>query len=154
MKEEFAKYFALRTLWVKEFGFCCILQPCLARRARLKALKSLKPSPPSAFGLHSFCHDTQAIFLALSFFPHQKPLSIDAISAQRESGSLKQFMVYVGVAYATAFIRISLLALDNNLPFQPAIFLPTWSLIRLKAFFFPLPTIGGNPKYFSCCLTI
>ena len=148
------KYFALSTLWIRELGLCCILHPYLARRARLKAFKSLNPIPPFAFGFHKFFHDTQAIFLAFPFCPHQKPPTIEFISKHKESGSLKQFTVYVGVACATAFIRISLPVLDNNFLFQPAIFLPTWSLIRLKAFFLPLPNTGGKPRYFSCCFTI
>ena len=64
------KHFASSILWVMEFGFCCICHPYLARSARLKALKSLNPMPPFDFGMCSFSHEIQAIFLSLSFCPH------------------------------------------------------------------------------------
>ena len=126
-----------------------ILHPCLAKRAKLKALRSLNPIPHSAFDVHNFFHDTQAIFLSFSFCPHQKLPIKEFRSLHNESGSLNTLIVYVGVACATALIRTSRPALDNSLLFYPVIFLPTWSLIRLKAFFFPLPTSAGSPRYFS-----
>ena len=134
-----------------ELGFCWIRHPCLARSARLKVLRSLNPMPPTDLGLHIFSQETHANFLSLYFCPHQKLFTIEFNSLHRESGRLKQPIVYVGVAWATTLIRISQPALDSNLPFQFAIFLPTWSFIRLKAFFFPCPTNGSKPKYFSCC---
>jgi hypothetical protein len=38
------KYFSLRTLAAKEFGFITSRKPCLARRATLKLSSSLKQS--------------------------------------------------------------------------------------------------------------
>ena len=145
------KYFAFRTLWTRELVFCCILHPCLARRARLNALRSLNPMPPSSLGVHSFSHVTQAIFLSLSFCPHQKLPIIEFNSLQSESGNLKQLIVYVEVAWAIALIRISLPTHDRSFPFHPNIFLSTWSLIRLNAFLLPFPTKGGRPRYLSWC---
>ena len=69
-----AKYLALNTLCTREVGFYWILQPCFARRGRLNTLKSLKPIPPSSFGIQSSSHAIHAIFLSLSFCPHQKLL--------------------------------------------------------------------------------
>ena len=40
------KYRALKTLWTSEEVFVCRRQPCLARRARLKAFRSRNPKPP------------------------------------------------------------------------------------------------------------
>ena len=131
-----------------------ILHPCLAKSVKLKALRSLKPSIPSAFLWHIFSHEIQAIFRSFSFCPHQKFLTMEFSSLHKASGILKQLIVYVGVACAIALMSISLPAFESNLPFHPTILLPTWSFIRLKSFFFPLPTIGGNPRYFSCCLII
>lgn len=44
------KYLALYILKRTEFGFVNNLQPCLARRERLKGLISRKPMPPTNFG--------------------------------------------------------------------------------------------------------
>ena len=120
----------------------------------LKAFKSLKPILPFSFVVHIFFHDIHAIFLSFSFCPHQKLLIIEFSSLQSEFGSLKQLIVYVGVTWATALMSTSRPALDNNLPFHPAISLPTWSFIQLKAFLFPFLINGGSPRYFSWCWMI
>ena len=142
------KYFAFKTLWTRESGFWMICHPCLAKSAKLNALRSLNPSPPSAFLWHIFSHETQAIFHSFSFCPHQKFLTMEFSSWHKESGILKQVIVYVGVAWATALMSTSLPAFESNLPFHPAIFLLTWSFIWLKAFLFPLPTSDGSPRCF------
>ena len=148
------KYFFLKTLWTKEFWFFWSLQPCLVSRAKLKAFKSLNPMPPLSFRIHNFFHEIHAIFLSLSFCPHKKLLIMEFSSLQCVFGSLKQLIVYVGITWATALISISLPAFDNNFLFQLAICRPTWSLIRLKAFHFPLLINGGSPRYFSWWWTI
>ena len=120
----------------------------------LKTLRSLKPMPPSFFNEQSFSQEIHANFLSFFFFPHQKLLIMEFSSLHNASGSLNTLIVYVGVACATTFMRISLPALDMSLSFHPSIFLPTWSLVRLNAFLLPLPIIKGSPKYFSWCLMI
>lgn len=125
INEQSAKYFALNTLWVREEGFWLSRHPCFARRAKLNAFKSLKPIPSSALGLHKLSHEVHANFHSLSFCPHQNWLTIELRSRQREFGSLKQLIVKVVVACATALIRISRPAFDRSLLFQPATFLPT-----------------------------
>lgn len=137
---------------VKEcFWLCNNRHPCFSSRAKLKAFKSLNPIPPFALGLHNLSHVIHGIFLSSFFCPHQNRLIMAPSSLHNESGSLKQLMEYVGMAWATAFISVSLPALDSNFPFQPTILFPTWSLILLKAFFFPLPTNEGSLRYCSCC---
>ena len=76
--------------------------------------------------------------------PHQKLLIMEFNSIQSESRILKQLIVYVGMAWATALMRISLPAFDRNLPFYPAMCLPTWSFIRLKAFLSRLMEAAPN----------
>ena len=93
LKGLFTKYLSLNTLYTKELGFCWILQPCFARRARLNTLQSLKPMPLSSFGIQSFSYAIHAIFLSLSFCPHQKLLIIASNSLQSKSSNLKQLIV-------------------------------------------------------------
>ena len=76
--------------------FSNILHLCFAKRAKLNALRSLNPIPPSDFGLHNFSQETQVILLSLPFCPHQKLPIIEFNSVHRESGSLKTLIVYVG----------------------------------------------------------
>ena len=45
-------YHALKTRWTSEVVLVCNLQPCFAKRARLKALWSWKPKPTSSLGRH------------------------------------------------------------------------------------------------------
>ena len=151
-KDLLAKYVAWKTWWKREFVFWRRRQPCLARRARLKAFRSLNLMPPISLDLHNLSQEIEEIFRSSNFCPHQNLLIIELSSLQSESGNLKQLMVYVGVAWATALMRTSLPAEDNNFPFQPAIFWPSWSLILLKAFFFLWPIKDGRPRYLSCCL--
>ena len=92
------------------------------------------------------------IFLSSLHWLHQKFLIKLIISTHRELGILKQLLVYIGIACATTFIKISLPAFDSNFSFQPASFLDNFSLISLKVFFLFLPTNDGNLRYFSCCL--
>ena len=100
----------------------CSLQPYLARRAKLNCLSCLKPIPPLHFGSHIFSQLSQAIFLVSSFWPHQKFLNMLVNSSQSASSNLKQLMVYVGIAWVTALINISLPALDNIFPSIPPTF--------------------------------
>ena len=147
MKLLFGKYFVFKTLCVRDPEFWMSLHPCLASKAKLNALRSLNPIPALAFGLHIFSQAIHASFLSLSRCPHQKLQIREFSLLHRESGILKQFILYVEMAWATAFIRISRPADDNDFPFQLAILRPTWSLMQLNAFFFPLPTKGGSLKY-------
>ena len=70
-----------------------------------------------AFGARSLSHLIRAIFLSSLHWPHQKFLIKLVISSHLEPGILKQLMVYVGIAYATGFIKISLPAFDSNFSF-------------------------------------
>ena len=92
-KDLLAKYLAWKTWWKREFVFWRRRQPCLARRARLKAFKSLKPMPPASLDLHNLSQETQNIFCSSDFCPHQNLLIIELSSLHSELGNLKQLMV-------------------------------------------------------------
>ena len=46
------KYFAFKTLCVRDPEFWMSLHPCFASKAKLNSLRSLNPIPSSTFGLH------------------------------------------------------------------------------------------------------
>ena len=110
--------------------------------------------PPSIFSSHSLSHFIHAIFCSLPFYPHQKFRTMLVMSSHRLFGNRKQLMVYAGTACATAFISISLPALDKSFSFQPANLLANLSFNYWNVFRFDLPTNDGSPRYFSCCLII
>lgn len=111
-------YFALSSLATKLSGFIRSLQACLAKRAWLKALISLNPMPPMDFGNIILSHATHAIFLLPASTPHQYCLMSRVNSSQTDMGNLNTLIMYVGIAYATAFIKISLLAIDMYFSLQ------------------------------------
>ena len=55
--------------------------------------------------------------------------------------------MYVGIARATALIKISFPPIERSLPFQPASFLPILSFKIEKTCFFDLPIREGRPRY-------
>jgi hypothetical protein len=54
IKEEWGKYLALKILAMRVFGCCKSLQHCLASKALLKVMRSLKPNPPADFAFPIF----------------------------------------------------------------------------------------------------
>jgi hypothetical protein len=58
-------------------------------------------------------------------------------------------MLYVGIAWTTALINISLPAWDKNLTFHSSNFFCTLLHIPAKVLFLDRPTIEGSPKYLS-----
>ena len=144
------KYLALSTLATKELGLVRILQACLTSMARLKAFKFLNPNPPFAFELHILFQLIQLNFASYCLWPHQKFFIILSMSSHRPWGSRKQLIVYVGIACATALMRISFPSIERSLPFQPASFCPTLSFKIAKTWFFDLPMREGRPRYLVC----
>ena len=132
---------------------CRSCQVCLASNVLLKHAKSLKPIPSCSFGLHSSSHLTQCNFRLSPRCPQKNLRMRASMSWQRVTGSLKHEIVYVGSAWATALIKISLPAYDRSLPSHPWSFFHTLCLILSKLSFFFRPMKLGNPKYFSYCLT-
>lgn len=126
------KYFTFKIRVARELGFVRILQLCFASKAKLKACKFLKPILPRDFGLHILFQQIQAILDSCYFCPHQKLLISLLRSLQRLFESWKQLIVQVGMAWATALMRTSLLPKESNFPFQPASFLHTFSFISAK----------------------
>ena len=141
---------ALQTWWNKEFGQVWSRHPCLANKVILNAFKSQNPIPPSSFGAHIFSQLNHANLLWFSYCPHQKRLTILASSSHKASKSLKQLIVYDGIAWATDFIRISLPAFERSFSFQLDNLFPNFSFKSLNVLRLDRPTKEGNPRYFSC----
>lgn len=142
------KYLALRTLATRVLGFWRIRQSCFASIALLKACRFLKPRPPLAFCLHKVFQLTQHILFSYCRYPYQKFLIMLSISSHRLRGRRKYPIVYMGIVYATAFMRISFPPIDKSLPFHPASFWPILSFKIANICFFDLPIKDGSPKYF------
>ena len=109
----------------------------------------LNPKPPPNLGLQSLSQFIQWILCLLSSPPHQNFLIMISSSLQRELGSRKQLITYVGIACATALTRISLPACDSIFSPHPCITRHTLSFMLLKEAFLFLPTKEGMPRYFS-----
>lgn len=124
-----------------------ILHNCLPRRATLKHLRSLKPSPPSHFGLVSSLQLFQCIPLESLLFFHQKFERSDTTFLHMVFGRRKQFIVYVGSARATALRRTSFPPADKNLFCHPSILCYIISLRKLMTDTFEPPKDSGSPKY-------
>ena len=96
--EQLEKNLALKTLYHKESELLIILQTCLAKRASLNFSISLKPILPTSLALQSLFHLTQCTFLESLLYPHQNLRINTSNSLIRPLGSLKQLVVYVGMA--------------------------------------------------------
>ena len=147
------KYLALRTLATRVLGFWRIRQSCLARKALLKSCKFLKPIPPLVFCLHMVFQLTQHILVSCCRWPHQKFLIILSISSHRLWGRRTHPMVYVGIAWATALMRISFPPMERSFLFHPASFCPILSYRIANTCVFDLPIKDGRPKYFVCLVS-
>ena len=115
--------------------------------ARLNAWRFLKPIPPLSLDLHNFLQLTQSILDSWPRWPHQNLLIMLSISSHKPLGSWKQLIVYVGIAQATALIKISLPPIERIFSFHPDSFLPTHSLISANTSILDLPMIEGRPRY-------
>lgn len=70
-------------------------------------------------------------------------------SSHNPFGRRKQLIVYVGTAWATAFIRTSFPPIKRIFSL-PESFLPTFSFNSAKTSFLDLPIIEGRPRYLEC----
>ena len=95
---ESRKYRPFKTLARREDGYWISLQSCFASNARLKLLKSRKPSPPLSRGMQIFFQAIQCNPLLFCFVLHQKR-EIALVSFLVISwGSRKHDIMYVGRA--------------------------------------------------------
>ena len=92
----------------------------------LSALYSADPRKDSAF------------FFSLSCWAHQNLQIVVLISSQRLFVRTKHDIAYLGIACATALMRISLLAFHNSFSFHPWILFQTLSFKYAKVCFFDL----------------
>ena len=125
--------------FTREFVSWVILHACFERITKLKTCKSLKPIPPSCLLVHRFFQLTQWIFLSSLFCPQQYFASKELMESHMDLGSLKRLIAYVGIAYATVFIRTSRPAFDINFSFHPNTRLRIFSSNSLKVFSLDLP---------------
>ena len=106
--------------------------------------------PPLAFGLHILFQLIQVISDSFCFCPHQKLLIILSMSSHKPCRSWKQLIVYVGIAWAMALMRISFPPIERSLPFYPSSFWPTLSFRTTNTCFFDLPIKDRRPRYLMC----
>ena len=106
--EQSGKNLALNTLWQREFELFMIRHTCLANNESLNFSISLKPKPPTSLASHKHFQFTQWTFQLSPLYPHQYFLIKTSNSFTNPLGSLKQLIVYVGIAWITDFIRTSL----------------------------------------------
>ena len=144
-----------RTIW-KKFCFKYLIQqsiltscqsPNLLRQERVIKLTELSKAHSSFILWETqFIPTHPANFPLLSPIPPPKFLNQWFNFVYKPFGSLKHDMVYVGIAWITALMRISLPACDSNFSFQPFNFFQILSLIKLKDFCFPdqLETVSPN----------
>ena len=116
----------------------------------LKSFKSSKPIPPFSFGKHILSQLIHASFFSSFTCPHQNCLTIPVNLSHRVLGSLKQLIVYDGIAWATAFIIISFLAFESNFSFHLASLFNTRYFNWENRFLLDLPTKEGSPRSDPC----
>ena len=97
-KSPSGKYLAFKTLCTREEVWVCKRHPCLAKRAKLNALKSRKPKPSSIFGVQILSQLIHAVLFFPLFYPHQNWRTILVISSHNEFGSRNTLIVYVRIA--------------------------------------------------------
>ena len=123
------KNLALNTLKNSEVLSICSPHTCLANIASLNLTKSLKPNPPSDLCLHNVSKFFQWIFLRSPLSPHQNLWISISMAWHNPTGSLKQLIAKVGMAYTITFNRTSLPIWVNNFSFHPYNLLHTLSLM-------------------------
>ncbi|CAK9160578.1 unnamed protein product [Ilex paraguariensis] len=147
------KYFSFKTLKNIEFWFFNSHQNCLARSAKLKAVRFLNSNPPLFFGRQNLSHDIEWIFLPSLLLPHRKFATMLFNSEHNEIGSLNKDRTYEDKTCTTALMKVSILAFDDNFCFQPWNLLHTFCFIDMKITVLDLPAIQRSPMYFSWQLT-
>jgi hypothetical protein len=111
-------YLAFIIFAIKLSGVFHILQICFAKSALLKQANSRKPKPPDFLDNPNFSQFIQWIPLSFPLRP-QKNLDIkEFISEHKDLGILNIPIQYVGIAWTTAFNKISFPACDKKLIFQ------------------------------------
>lgn len=122
------KNLALKTWWQSESGLLIIHQTSLANKASLNSSISLNFIPPTSLASQSLSNLTQWVFLEPPLYPHQN-LIMTSLSLIKPLGSLKQLIVYVGIACMTDLISTSIPTWDNSFSFYPWNFFQTLSFI-------------------------
>lgn len=147
MKDVVGKYRAFENGNQKDSGSLIIRRHCLARKAKLKSWKSLKPKPPSHFGRPSLFQPTQWILRSSSFWRHQNWASIESRSLQMEAGNLSRDCLshrYSKYSFSSRGEKVLLPALELS---------KTLLLTYASAWRFDLPQLDGISRYWPGSLT-
>lgn len=138
------------SVWAtKESGVLITLHSRFANRALLKHLISLKLSPPYSLESPSFFHFLQYILLSFRFLLNQNWAMIRAISLHNLLERVKTPIVYVGMAWTTAFRSISLPTWDKKEFYQLWIRFHNLSFSSPNVLYFDWPIVEGKPKYLA-----
>jgi hypothetical protein len=148
-KSVLGKYFPHITWAARESGLFKSLQHYLASKAVLKQSMSLNPRPPRSLLLPILLQAIQAILLEFSLKLHQNFPIMALISFVKAFGMRNMLIVYVGIAWMTAFSKTSFPACVRNFSFQPFNLAQILSLMKLKEETLDLPIRAGSPRYRS-----
>lgn len=138
MKSDSRKYLVLSTLCARDSKFWVSRHPFFASNTKMKALRSLKPIPSSAFGLHIFAQAIQANFLFLSRCPHQKLLIAQGIQ------ELETIHCICWGSLGNYFYEDFAASRSQQLSFPTYNFLANLIQDTVECFFLPLPHQRGQ----------
>jgi hypothetical protein len=122
---------------------------CFANIILLKHNNSPNPKPPKDFELQIFNQLIHAIFVSFSLDAHQNRNIGELISRYKALDSWNTLILYVGIAWITALIIISLIFSYLYEEFFLNSYPLIHSLMLLNLLVFDFPTIACSLKYFS-----
>lgn len=140
-------YFPRSTRATRQSGDTRVFQLSFTSIASLKHCMPINPRPPSSLDLIIVFQDTHDIFLSSGLASHQKRVKTDWILLQRETGSLKQLILWLGIDERTLLRSVSFPAADNCLEDQLMALCRILSTMPVKVSLFFLPTCSGRPRY-------
>jgi hypothetical protein len=141
-------YLPLRTSIQREGKLTINFHPSLASKEWL-TFKGRILKPPKAFGWQIFSQERERECFLSSGKPHQNLRITKFISEQRDFGSRKRDIKYMGTTLVTDFNKVVRAACEISLAFQPEIFAYVRSLISIKASFLLRLKKRGIPRYLA-----
>lgn len=136
------KYLALKIMGRNIDSLVIIRRSCLANKAILNHLRSLKHIPPSFFKSHITPDNSINIFLSSFLCPQQNLAIIFFNSIHKLFRSLKQLVIHVEINIITTLVRISHPPWVSNFIFHPCTLCQILCFDKEKAFDLDLPMIG------------
>ena len=108
----------------------------------------MNPNPPSFFDFVIVSQAIQDIFFVHVLESHQKRVSTDWILLQREVGSLKHCIAWLGIGDSTLLRRVIFPTVERNMLVQPLALCLILSTMDVNRSFFLRPKCSGKPRYF------